>query len=134
MFNMMQIYFEEDEIYINKNDIIKELNLVLKREKAIKNDIIRKYIINHTLKSIPLCYTNEEYYYLTIQYTLLTKIMKRYHDIVNKQKELYAKLTVKSILRKYIIHRLYRYPDGLRLNLIKNHFEKNSKLLLVNKN
>jgi len=118
----MQVYVEQE--YISRQEIYDELFKIIKRKDYIKSDIIIIYMIKRALKNINLAYTNDEYYYLAIQNTLLCNIMKMYSQIIRNQYQIYCRLTIKNNLRKYIIDRLYRFPDGIRLNILKRNFER----------
>ena len=65
----MQVYVEQE--YITRQEIYDELFKIIKRKDYIKSDIIIIYMIKRALKNINLAYTNDEYYYLAIQNTLL---------------------------------------------------------------
>tara|TARA_Y100001958_G_C20660602_1_gene184436 strand:- start:77 stop:448 length:372 start_codon:yes stop_codon:yes gene_type:complete len=118
----MQVYAEPE--YITRQEIYDTLFKIIKKKEYIKSDIITMYMIKRALKKVNLGYTYEEYYYLAIQNTLLCNIMKMYSQIIRNQYQIYCRLTIKSNLRKYIIDRLYRFPDGIRLNELKRNFEK----------
>ena len=88
-----------------------------------------EYVVKRTLSIINTNYTYEEYYYCALQNTLLLKIKEIYDNIKKRQKYIYKKLTIKFNLRKYLIERLYRYPDGLRLKKLKDNLKNVIDLL-----
>ena len=53
---------------------------------------------------------------------------KKYDEFIKKR----AKKKLKNLLEPYIYHRLYRFPDGLRINSIKERFNK-QKIKYINK-
>lgn len=120
----MELVYEEN--LINKDVILKELVDIIYNNNLINNKIITEYVVKRTLSIINTNYTYEEYYYCALQNTLLLKIKEIYDNIKKRQKYIYNKLTIKFNLRKYLIERLYRYPDGLRLKKLKDNFEKMS--------
>ena len=109
----MELVYEEN--LINKDVILKELVDIIYNNNLINNKVMTEYVVKRTLSIINTNYTYEEYYYCAIQNTLLLKIKEIYDNIKKRQKYIYKKLTIKFNLRKYLIERLYRYPDGLRL-------------------
>ena len=120
----MELVYEEN--LINKDVILKELVDIIYNNNLINNKVMTEYVVKRTLSIINTNYTYEEYYYCAIQNTLLLKIKEIYDNIKKRQKYIYKKLTIKFNLRKYLIERLYRYPDGLRLKKLKDNFEKMS--------
>lgn len=122
----MQVYFEEDYDYIDNNILIKELMFLIKSKKDIYNFLIKKNINNICDKSVYLM-TISDFYQSGYVYKLFNKINLLYEDFENNQKKIISKLIIKKNLRKYIFERLYRYPDGLRLNTIKENFYNNIK-------
>tara|TARA_B100001287_G_C22651840_1_gene515609 strand:+ start:874 stop:1245 length:372 start_codon:yes stop_codon:yes gene_type:complete len=120
----MELVYEEN--LINKDVILKELVDIIYNNNLINNKIMTEYVVKRTLSIINTNYTYEEYYYCALQNTLLLKIKEIYDNIKNRQNYIYKKLTIKFNLRKYLIERLYRYPDGLRLKKLKDNFEKMS--------
>ena len=121
----MQIYYEQDYDLLTPETFKFELELYYNN---LNVRLIYKYIIGKYIKEL----FNESYYNITIAeftnseclFNVLDKIQDIYMKIYDKNKKIMANLIIKKFLREYIQERLYRYPDGLMLNSLKDNFYK----------
>lgn len=130
----MQIYYEQDYDLLTPKSFKFELELYFYN---VNVRLIYEYIINKNIEKL----FDKSYYNITIsEFTnseclinVLDKIQEIYMKIYNKNKKIMAKLIIKKFLREYIQERLYRYPDGLMLNSLKDNFYKTHQKKNINK-
>lgn len=123
----MEVYYElknDESSYMDIYDVITLLYNNLQTDFKQK-ELLMKAINRTTSKkiyyyNIPI--TWKEFNDPTLYYSLVNNVKKEYDLYILYHKKIWDKLVIKKFLTRYAMVILYRYPNGLRLLEVKNHF------------
>jgi len=114
--------------YDIKKELMDKLNIINETDITIITNIINKRITYINMSSFSL----EEYFTFEKRDDLILTTYIEYRTLKTLRKHRAFKIFNKY-LKPRIIHRLYKYPNGLRFNKIKNNYELfHSKLIMHN--
>lgn len=120
----MEVY--DETLYPDINDILKYIkNLSYKnKDKILYQECLIKVIKTY----------NGYYGYWDeidlINKEIILKTQKKYEKLLDHSRKIISRMIIKDFLKKYIIHSLYSYPDGLRLKELKKNFYSQQEKLI----